>query len=835
MADMSDIHKDLVNTDDVMEVDDIDDDDADYNRIPDATATDAVCNIGGSGHKVGVDEELSKLRPYVTPDTDLSRQKIGQILLTVFRTAVDNESKFDVDGIMQSVRGIVEDNDIRERSSLVKEVPQMVSICQEAPHLFGDVFQDHLLDFVIKYLQDSDNQVRLTAEEAMMALIKRGFLDTDTIEVKICPLIDAQCRSADLLNRAMTLMIDIAPLIGKEATEKLFLRRYVALCKDEEFCIRRITILRFPEICSLVSKRTLLRDLFPIYVDLSCDKLWGIRKACVDVMMSVSCCMTRQHRRLLLADLLAAHLNDESKWVRITAFQILGPFISTFAEQFTDISYNGQGELEFTMQQENGCSIKYTYEDIFPTTCRVRSCAVDAKDPTSKETCNAAVYVEKPIADEEQQLESSEDDTFTLNVCKSKIHKYYEMKMDNVEIYNSFLYYYTAPDLPPDDELVEAAKKSTAQNNSNRRSGNGNTNKTFTLTELFKEDKYGTGDFDKFNFHDQKTVPQHLIDSFLSMAGPDECFDTGGDYPHHCAFSFPAVVLALGKKQWPCLREAYQLLAMAKEYKVRRTVASGIHEIAAILGQDLTSDELLPIHYGFIKDLDEVRIGILKNLTTFLNLLEPRDRIQYLPIMKDFLETDNIWNWRFREELATQLVEAVTLFKPDDVEFYIVPLSFDLINDKVAAVRHVGFSLVAKIVAYLAQHKKEIFEELRFSLDLYSDIWVRRQTFAMLCGHLISSNAISARKFCLELLPVLLKLSTDKVPNVRLAAARSLKNIPAGPDWLGRDEVEEVGRRLREMRTDPDRDVRIVVGGEENPTINTLLESKTEPSRNILF
>lgn len=92
---------------------------------------------------------------------------------------------------------------------------------------------------------------------------------------------------------------------------------------------------------------------FPIFVDLCSDKVWGVRKACVDVMMPVSCCMTLQHRRLLLAELLATHLNDESKWVRMSAFQILGPFISTFAKQFTEVTYNQHGELVFTSQQDN--------------------------------------------------------------------------------------------------------------------------------------------------------------------------------------------------------------------------------------------------------------------------------------------------------------------------------------------------------------------------------------------------------------------------------------------------------------------------------------------------
>nr|XP_031827867.1 serine/threonine-protein phosphatase 4 regulatory subunit 1-like [Nomia melanderi] len=764
------------------------------------------------------------------------RQNIGKILLTIFRTAINNETSINVDEIMQSVQKIVEGTDIRIQSSLVKEVPQVATICQEAPHLFGDVFHDHLLNFVIKYLQDSDSQVRLTAEEAVLVLIKRGLLDNNAIEVKICPVIDVHCRSIHFLNWGIALMIKIARLIGKEATEELFLDRYITLCKDEDVFIRKITILRFPELCVVVSRNALFRELLPIYIDLSCEKIWGIRKACVDVMMPFSCCVTRQHRRFLLADLLAMHLNDESKWVRVTAFQILGPFISTFAEQFTDITYNEQGELEFTRQQDSGFSIKYTYEDIFPMTCRIQSHTVDAEENSSKENFNSSVIIEKPIYEEED--ESQEDDISTMKACKWKIQKYYNMKMDDPEKYNSFLYYYIAPDCPPDDELVEAAKRSTVQSNNNRKSANKNSNKTSTLNDFFNEDKCEAGDFDSINFHEQEIVPQHLIDSFLWMADLKQCLDTGADIPHHCAFSFPAVVLTLGKEKWPYLKEAYQCLAMAEQWKVRRTVASGIHEIAAILGEDLTSDELLPIHYGFIKDLDEVRIGILKNLATFLHLLQSQDRYQYLPILKEFLTTDNEWNWRFREELATQLLEAVTLFKPYDVERHIVPLSFQLLSDKVAAVRHVALSLVTKIVAYLSLHKRPapmLFQELRCSLGVYAQKWIRRQTFAFLCGQLISSNAITGTKFSLELLPLLLKLSSDKVPNVRLAVAKTLKNIPVGPDWLDRKEAEKIEERLREMRSDPDRDVRILVGGEESPTLDILSDSKTEPSRNILF
>lgn len=56
------------------------------------------------------------------------------------------------------------------------------------------------------------------------------------------------------------------------------------------------------------------------------------------------------------------------------------------------------------------------------------------------------------------------------------------------------------------------------------------------------------------------------------------------------------------------------------QWKVRRTVASSIHELAIIVGEDVATQDLVPIFTGFIKDLDEVRIGALKHLAEFLKV-----------------------------------------------------------------------------------------------------------------------------------------------------------------------------------------------------------------------
>lgn len=57
-----------------------------------------------------------------------------------------------------------------------------------------------------------------------------------------------------------------------------------------------------------------------------------------------------------------------------------------------------------------------------------------------------------------------------------------------------------------------------------------------------------------------------------------------------------------------------------QQWKVRRTLAFSIHELAVILGDQLTAADLVPIFNGFLKDLDEVRIGVLKHLYDFLKV-----------------------------------------------------------------------------------------------------------------------------------------------------------------------------------------------------------------------
>lgn len=181
------------------------------------------------------------------------------------------------------------------------------------------------------------------------------------------------------------------------------------------------------------------------------------------------------------------------------------------------------------------------------------------------------------------------------------------------------------------------------------------------------------------------------------MADRNLCMLIDNELTYHCAYSVPAVASTLGKDNWHLLKDTVENLASDMQYKVRKTIASSLHELAIILGPEMATEYLTPLFDGFIKDLDEVRIGVLKHLAQFLKLISTEKRTSYLPKLAQFLRNDNEWNWRFRYELAQQLLDACRLFKPSDTAKYIGVIAIDLLCDKVAAVREMALDLVSLI------------------------------------------------------------------------------------------------------------------------------------------
>jgi len=242
------------------------------------------------------------------------------------------------------------------------------------------------------------------------------------------------------------------------------------------------------------------------------------------------------------------------------------------------------------------------------------------------------------------------------------------------------------------------------------------------------------------------------------------------------------VALTIGRNNWPLLRETYDVLASDMQWKVRRTLASSIHELGVILGQEAVVSDLIPIFNGFLKDLDEVRIGLLKHLSDFLKLLPLELRRDYLPKMADFLYMDNDRNWRFRQELAVQMGQLIPLYTAEEVKNHLAPIAVVLIRDKVAAVRTSAVGVHSVMVKTLLEEDQSSGLVRVLLADLISELvksdsWIHRQTYATLALTLFLESSLDHTQFAQDVLPNLMELAEDKVPNVRLVVARTLKQL----------------------------------------------------------
>jgi serine/threonine-protein phosphatase 4 regulatory subunit 1 len=258
--------------------------------------------------------------------------------------------------------------------------------------------------------------------------------------------------------------------------------------------------------------------------------------------------------------------------------------------------------------------------------------------------------------------------------------------------------------------------------------------------------------------------------AFQSESGYDS------DFADYCAFSFPAVVQAVGKESWPSLEAAYLTLIKDVQWKVRKSLAHSLHEIARIVGQDITEKILTQAFDLFLKDLDEVKVGVVGNVSEFMEHLGESAREKYVPVICSLpSETDN---WRLRKMIAQKLGALAALVSPSTCKKNIAELGMRLLEDSVADVRQSSYKSCASILRRLWQGEvsdREVFLTYIQKLKNSTNYQVR-QMFVYISQELLEleNTDPSVQLFEKVFLGGLAELAEDRVPNVRLAVARVL-------------------------------------------------------------
>jgi serine/threonine-protein phosphatase 4 regulatory subunit 1 len=114
---------------------------------------------------------------------------------------------------------------------------------------------------------------------------------------------------------------------------------------------------------------------------------------------------------------------------------------------------------------------------------------------------------------------------------------------------------------------------------------------------------------------DMKDIDQRIIEFYVSTTDNS----SNKDVCYYSSFNFPAFIYTLGKDRWDDFRKIYLKLSKFNDSRIKRTLSHSIHELARILGTEITEADLVPVMERFLKDqVNEIKVGALKNLHIFL-------------------------------------------------------------------------------------------------------------------------------------------------------------------------------------------------------------------------
>ena len=324
---------------------------------------------------------------------------------------------------------------------------------------------------------------------------------------------------------------------------------------------------------------------------------------------------------------------------------------------------------------------------------------------------------------------------------------------------------------------------------------------------------------------DDDPVPSLLIEKFIGMAQIDTGdATTDAELRLHCAFSFPAVVLAVesgdkaGKGGWLALVDAFQILVRDVMWNVRKTLSCSLHEIAKLLEPQLVERDLLQVFELFLRDSEEVKVGVISHIYEFLSVLSPLCRESYLHTLTEIFDSGSPLNWRMRHIVAKQLPKLINLFEMKSVQHSILPLVVTLLRDPVAEVRTSSFAAVASMFELKGGNQGKVQVEIirEMTTLAVSTTYVDRVSFLCICQILAAGHAPTdvaeedkdkkkggILELCTmmqnkKLLGLAVKLKDDKTSNVRVACWKLLSSLPE--EFIAKHK--ELKKGLQELEDD---------------------------------
>ncbi len=266
-----------------------------------------------------------------------------------------------VEKIVPVIERLVRDAEPSVRGQLVESLPMFCAFLKDNLNLDGYTTNvlHILLPLVAELTTDDNPQTRAAAVSALVLLAKT--IRHEDLVPYLIPIIRSLAKDRteeEHRVQAAILLHSLADVLGRQVCVEHVVPRVEQLAKDSQFRVRKAVAQHLGQLVSVVcagvaavasvlpseagkeegeqkpaeSEQVLLN----VFVELSRDVIWGVRKACCDSLVAVSAAYAAEVRSAVLVPLFERLADDESRWVRGSAFQNLGPFIATFSDGRVD-------------------------------------------------------------------------------------------------------------------------------------------------------------------------------------------------------------------------------------------------------------------------------------------------------------------------------------------------------------------------------------------------------------------------------------------------------------------------------------------------------------------
>ena len=243
---------------------------------------------------------------------------------------------------------------------------------------------------------------------------------------------------------------------------------------------------------------------------------------------------------------------------------------------------------------------------------------------------------------------------------------------------------------------------------------------------------------------------------------------------------------------------------------VRSSLASNILSMAPIVNTNKTNEYIFPIFLDLIKDeAHDIRMLIIKNLDKLNEVVNIDNYVQ--GIIPSLVEISDNNNWHVRNQVQEIIPTIARIVKKKIFLDNIMPICLKWLTDQVYAIRQNACKILKRVYNIFKgeDFEKKLIAKLN-AMSKHENYLIRITVVLLIKEFLNDEYELDFMEK--KLFPILVKLSDDKISNIRQACTHLVKKL--GRLSKNKDVIKECKSIIDELKID--KDIEVVYAATDN-------------------